>query len=493
MKLCSNQNEHMTSTNIVLMPLVFLGLVGCPENRLTELKDPISSDPKLIVEPSEIHFGLLSPGEVVSEIITLRNEGTQSIDITDITLEGSGFSMSSVLPLGWLESGEETEFWVEYTPTFTENSGWIEIENNDAYTSTLSVPLFGQGAYPLLVVEPPLVEFGWTELGGSLQDRITLRNDGLADLTITNSVLVGSDFWLDVPFQTPLILTPQEEQEVGFTFTPQTLGEQSGSFWIESDSQVPNTHIQLIGGASDKPVAICSASPETFPLMETTTWIGENSIDPSGSIINEYNWILIDSPLGSSARMANGTPSNPNREFFSPDVEGIYTAQLIVYNEQGQASDPCITSIEVLPPEDPCVDPETAYELHPEAELTIVDTDLPIYVEYTGTNAGYTSELWLDSPTEVYLATGHSTMPGAQIPLSSVSGSQLRFRIDVISTGYSFFSGLASGNPDNQVHVAIAYLGDCKWSVGFEDQYGGGDQDFDDIMLILGGNLEMTF
>jgi len=228
-------------------------------------------------------------------------------------------------------------------------------------------------------------------------------------------------------------------------------------------------------------------------LMETTTWIGENSIDPSGSIINEYNWILIDSPLGSSARMANGTPSNPNREFFSPDVEGIYTAQLIVYNEQGQASDPCITSIEVLPPEDPCVDPETAYELHPEAELTVVDTDLPIYVEYTGTNAGYTSELWLDSPSEVYLATGHTTSPGVQTPLNTAAGSQLRFRIDVLSTGYSFFSGLASGNPDNQIHVAIAYLGDCKWSVGFEDQYGGGDQDFDDIMLILGGNLEMTF
>ena len=74
---------------IILMPILLLGLVGCPENRLTELKEPISSDPQLVVDPSEIHFGLLSPGEVVAEVVTLRNEGTQSIDITNITIEGT--------------------------------------------------------------------------------------------------------------------------------------------------------------------------------------------------------------------------------------------------------------------------------------------------------------------------------------------------------------------------------------------------------------------
>ena len=74
----------------------------------------------------------------------------------------------------------------------------------------------------------------------------------------------------------------------------------------------------------------------------------------------------------------------------TPDVEGVYTAQLIVFNEYGQASDPCITSIEVTPPEDPCVDPQTAYDLHPEAQLMLVDNTLPLNVQFLDGTAGYT-------------------------------------------------------------------------------------------------------
>ena len=469
-------------------------MFGCQENTLASIKQPQVADPALIVEPAELHFGLVQPNTTVSERITLRNEGTEAVELTNITLEGMGFSITSSLALGWLEIDDEIELWIDYSPTFVEDSGWITIHSNDPYEPTIPVPLYGNGAYPHLLVDPPILDFGWTELNEQVTESLSLRNAGLADLTIETTLLMGGDFSQDTVPVLPVILSPEEAIVLDFTFAPQLYGEQSGSFWIESNSTVPTTQVLLTGGASDRPVAICAAEPETFPLMETTTWIGEDSVDPSGAYINEYNWVLIETPIGSNAQIPTGNGSSPNRPGFFPDMEGLYTAQLIVYNEYGLASDPCVTSIEVTPPEDPCVDPETAYDLHPEAQLMVLDHTLPLNVQFLNGTAGYTSELWLDQPNEIYLATGNQTPVGTTVDLQAVSaGSELKFRIDVLSTGYTFYSGLASQNPDNIAHVAIAYLGECTWSIGFEDQYNGGDQDFDDIMLLISGNLEMTF
>ena len=122
----------------------------------------------------------------------------------------------------------------------------------------------------------------------------------------------------------------------------------------------------------------------------------------------------------------------------------------------------------------------------------VLDHALPLNVQFMNGTAGYTSELWLHQPFELYLATGNQTPVGTTVDLQAApAGSELKFRIDVLSTGDTFYSGLASQNPDGRIHVAVTYLGECRWHIGFEDQFGGGDQDFDDINLVITGNLEM--
>ena len=75
--------------------------------------------------------------------------------------------------------------------------------------------------------------------------------------------------------------------------------------------------------------------------------------------------------------------------------------------------------------------------------------------------------------------------------LQSVPTGESLFRLEVLSTGYTYYSGPASRNPDGQIHTAITYIGECRWAVGFEDMHGGGDQDFNDITMIISGNLEL--
>ena len=61
----------------------------------------------------------------------------------------------------------------------------------------------------------------------------------------------------------------------------------------------------------------------------------------------------------------------------------------------------------------------------------------------------------------------------------------------VQDTAHHFYSGPAQRNPDNTIHAANSYIRECNWMVGFEDMYNGGDQDFDNILIVLRGDLTL--
>jgi hypothetical protein len=42
------------------------------------------------------------------------------------------------------------------------------------------------------------------------------------------------------------------------------------------------------------------------------------------------------------------------------------------------------------------------------------------------------------------------------------------------------------------VHVSLTYEGGCSWLIGFEDLRGGGDLDFNDVVLRVEGLLRQV-
>ncbi len=142
--------------------------------------------------------------------------------------------------------------------------------------------------------------------------------------------------------------------------------------------------------------------------------------------------------------------------------------------------------------DDDCYDPGTAYDMYPAAGLVVTQSNLGFDLTFMGSSAGYTSELWLWAPEQVWVGTGHETDTGNTVSVGTYAeGSELMFAIVVTDTGDTFYSGPSSRNVDGFDHAAITYAGDCGWVVGFEDQLGGGDQDFNDIQLTISGPLEL--
>ncbi len=100
----------------------------------------------------------------------------------------------------------------------------------------------------------------------------------------------------------------------------------------------------------DVPVAVCSVSPNPVtPPFEEARWDGRDSYDPNGFEIVEYAWTLASQPEGSAIRMPPG--ASAVRDGFVPDLAGEYIGQLVVTNDNGDVSEPCLVTLESIPAE----------------------------------------------------------------------------------------------------------------------------------------------
>jgi hypothetical protein len=68
-------------------------------------------------------------------------------------------------------------------------------------------------------------------------------------------------------------------------------------------------------------------------------------------------------------------------------------------------------------------------------------------------------------------------------------GGELIFGIRIVPNGPEYFMGPGSRNPDTIMHAQVDNLGGGIYEVGFEDIFGGGDQDYDDNRFSFTGGV----
>nr|WP_320011504.1 PEP-CTERM sorting domain-containing protein [uncultured Desulfobulbus sp.] len=100
-----------------------------------------------------------------------------------------------------------------------------------------------------------------------------------------------------------------------------------------------------------------------------------------------------------------------------------------------------------------------------------------IIATYEGNSASYSNDLYLvvDGGSDFFIFNNHSSAVGSTVNLGSFAiGTELIFYIHVNNTGYDFYTGAATSNPDSNVHARVEE--DWKTDttlVSFEDLYNG--------------------
>ncbi|WP_424358446.1 DUF4114 domain-containing protein [Methanocella sp. MCL-LM] len=118
-------------------------------------------------------------------------------------------------------------------------------------------------------------------------------------------------------------------------------------------------------------------------------------------------------------------------------------------------------------------------------DTLLVPYDSTLTMTYLGGTAGYNNVFGLWSPFRKQYGTGHGTTPGTSFNLGTFKqGTELIF-YDDNGAGNTWLSGPYSRNPDRVAHAYIRPIACDTWLLGWEDMYGGGDKDYDDVVLNL--------
>ena len=122
----------------------------------------------------------------------------------------------------------------------------------------------------------------------------------------------------------------------------------------------------------------------------------------------------------------------------------------------------------------------------PITEQTLIATGGNVMVTFVSNGAGFTSELFLDGALGEELGAlfnNVTTEVGTSVDLGSfAAGTELIFKLFVKQTGDTFYTGFADRNADGIGHAAVE-SGEGQLFVGFEDLFGGGDLDYNDLVF----------
>ena len=260
----------------------------------------------LTPSPSSLSFGNVQVGNYLQLSETLTNTGGVNVHISQATIAGTGFSMSSWAPLT-LAPGQHYTFTVTFTPPSPGNdSGNVAIVS-DASNPNLGIPLSGTGT-PVpqgqLAVTPTSLNFGNVSVGTDAQLNGTLTAS-VASVTVNSDTLNNPVFALSGLPSYPIVIPAG--QHVGFTvtFTPSATGAASGSLSFASTASNSPTIESLAGTGTPPPQHSVNLS---WTASTSQNIIGYNIYRSvtSGGPYSKINPVLNASTLYTDSTVADG-------------------------------------------------------------------------------------------------------------------------------------------------------------------------------------------
>ncbi|UII26306.1 choice-of-anchor D domain-containing protein [Fulvivirga maritima] len=208
-------------------------------------------------------------------------------------LSASGFGVNWITfdPVtGTIAPGESEDVEITFDASTVGNGEYgvsIIAENNDPANANASIPasvtVFGQ--VPDLVTDVQFLEFGSVFVGNTEELPISIVNNGLGDLELTDISVEG--FAFDVE-PSSLSLAPGEEGTLLVTFSPAYAGNINGTLNITSnDPSLSSLEIPLVGVGTSPP--IIGVTPEE---VVTATLDAGDSTTQTIEITNYGNYPL---------------------------------------------------------------------------------------------------------------------------------------------------------------------------------------------------------
>ena len=292
---------------------------------------------QLAVSPASISFSNVQDGTSQSQSVTLTNAGGSTVNVSQATVTGTGFTVNGLaLPLS-LGAGLSTTFSVSFAPQSAGAANGNLALVSDGANPSLNLPLSGTGVTPgSLTANPTPVNFGSVAVSHSQQVTETLTNSGGESVVISQATATGTGFSLS-GLTLPMTLTAGQSADFSVTFSPQSSGSVNGNIAVSSNAANPTLNIPLSGNGLAAGSLVATPSSLSFgkvqdgtaqTLTETLTNTGGSSVDitqatPTGA---GFSITGLNLPL----TLAAGQSSPSFSVVFTPQAAGAVTGSLSI-------------------------------------------------------------------------------------------------------------------------------------------------------------------
>ncbi len=209
----------------------------------------------ITANPSSASFNV-AMGNKNSQSITLTNSGNATLTFSQVTVTGTGFSVTGLSTTTTIAAGGNASFSVAFAPTSqTTVQGSIALATNGS-PSQLTIPLSGTGATTTtqLGSSPTSLAFGTVNLNTTNSLKSVLTNTGNTNVTISNVTVAGTGLSASgVPIG--LVLQPNQTASLTVTYAPTVNGSLAGASVTISSNASPVT-IGVTGTGAQHSVAL---------------------------------------------------------------------------------------------------------------------------------------------------------------------------------------------------------------------------------------------
>jgi HYDIN/CFA65/VesB family protein/centrosomal CEP192-like protein len=285
--------------------IAILGLSSCTGT--TGAKPPVkttgSGQAEISAIPSTASFGNVATGSSNSQTISLTNNGTSSLVISNATVTGTGFSISGLSAPIMIPAGSKTTFNAEFAPgTAGAVTGSISLMSN-APNSTLTIALSGTGlaGTQLLSFSAPSLSFGSVNVGSDSDLNSSLTNTGNSTVTISAVNVTGAVFAVS-GISSGETLAPGQSVPVTVQFAPTAAGAVSGSVTLLSNAT--NSAAMSLSGSGAQ-----STHTAALSWMDSATTVAGYNVYRSITTGGPYASKLTASPVTSTQFTDSGLQS----------------------------------------------------------------------------------------------------------------------------------------------------------------------------------------
>lgn len=263
-----------------------------------------SSNEQLTCSSTTLRFGTVGVAETETLLVSLTNNGSTSVTLSEINLSNAEFNASVASLPTVLASGQSMPVSIAFTPT---TSGWtrgsVAFVSN-ASNPTLSLAVSGTGDNtPAVTATPSSLSFGSQTVGSTSTLPLVLTNTRKSAVSLTGLQTNGAAFSITGP---ALPLSLPAGQSVAFTvaFAPQSAATDGGSIFVQG----PGLTVPLTGTGAAVVVGQLTIAPSALNFGSVTVGNTGNqtlNLSASGAAVT------ISSSASSSAQFSLAGTSFP--------------------------------------------------------------------------------------------------------------------------------------------------------------------------------------